>query len=111
MKPELTQCPTCWTSPSIYASTKPCALHQFVEKDAGPMDTQACDPDESPVVRAIKFPPDAADGDHWCIVAVDDNRGLLNMLDGWVDGAEVGSKITIELIETTRREIERLPEI
>jgi len=116
---ELTQCPACWTSPSAYANVKPCELHRFAEKDADPAgvtphatsDLDDEGPDDSPRVRCIKFPPEVTDGEHWTPVEITDERGLACSLQLWAANAEIGDVLEVEVIEMTKRELEKLPDL
>jgi hypothetical protein len=59
--------------------------------------------------RYIKLPPELADGEHW--TPSDNPLDIGDVLMRWMRNQDIGSKITLEIIELSEEERDALPSI
>jgi len=60
----------------------------------------------------FKLSPELSDGEHWTIV--DDKAGVMSAIQDWFDElpyAGGGESFTVETVEMTDEEVNKLPEI
>lgn len=59
--------------------------------------------------RYIKLPPELIDGDHW--TPLNNPLDIGDAIIAWMRYEDVGSKVTLEIIELTDEEMDALPSI
>jgi hypothetical protein len=65
--------------------------------------------DAGKVTKWIKIPAEAVDDEHWTVM--DDAGSIGGQLHAWMRDAEVGTKVTLEVVELSAAEVAALPDI